>query len=308
MFDLPQLNVLSAVARTGSYSAAARELRITQPAVTYQMRQLEKDVGAVLAIRVGRTMRLTSAGQQVRLHGERLLEEARAAERLIAASVGSESATVRVAAFPSSCATIVPSALARLRRSHPQIDIVLTQCEPPEAHALVRRGEVDLALAYRFADLDEVPQASVTSPGLLRRIPLVVDEVRILLPADHRCAGRGRMLVTDLAEETFILGSALFADILADLSRPLGRTPASVRVADDYVAMQAFVAYRLGVAPVPELALRAHRDRRVVARRLEGWPARHVEIELWPDQLKVGAITTVVAELQAAQQRTTGKR
>ncbi len=308
MFDLPQLNVLSAVARTGSYSAAARELRITQPAVTYQMRQLEKDVGAVLAVRVGRTMRLTSAGQQVRLHGERLLEEARAAERQIAASVGSESATVRVAAFPSSCATIVPSALARLRRSHPQIDIVLTQCEPPAAHALVRRGEVDLALTYRFADLDAVQPPSGTSAGLLSRIPLVVDEVRILLPADHRCAGRGRIRVADLAEETFILGSALFGDILADLSRPLGRTPASVRVADDYVAMQAFVAYRLGVAPVPELALRAHRDRRVVARRLDGWPARHVQIELWPDQLRVDAITTVIAELQAARDRTMGQR
>ena len=72
MFDLRQLNLLQAVARTGSYSAAGRELGYTQPAVTYQMRNLERQVNAPIAVRVGRTMRLTRVGEELLTHADRI--------------------------------------------------------------------------------------------------------------------------------------------------------------------------------------------------------------------------------------------
>ncbi len=88
MFDLSQLRLLQEVGRTGSYSAAGRELGYTQPAVTYQMRNLERQVGAPLAVRLGRTMRLTSAGEALLEHADRITAQVRAAEHEMAALVG----------------------------------------------------------------------------------------------------------------------------------------------------------------------------------------------------------------------------
>ncbi len=301
VFDLAQLNLLSVVARTGSYSAAARELRLTQPAVSYQMRRLERSVGAALAVRVGRAMRLTSAGEALLEHAEQILTDVRAAERQVAATIGSGTATVRLAAFPSSCATIVPSALARLRSTHPELDVRVVQGEPPSTHAMVLRGDVDISLGYRFAAAHEPAASAGAEPvSRLRRVPLVVEAIRLLLPGDHPAAARSKVTVDELLDETWILGSHRFEDMLNRACLPIGRAPRVMLVADDYVAMQAFVAYGLGVALVPELALRAHQDERVVARTLVDWPARHVGLELWPDQLRVPGVVAVIEALRAA--------
>lgn len=302
MLELDQLHLLSEVARCGSYSAAARELRMTQPAVTYQMRRLERSLGTPLAVRVGRAMRLTPAGRIVLEHAERIVADVRAAERQITAAIGSGDGVIRMAAFPSSCATFVPSALARLKRSHPGLDVRVVEGEPPVSHSMVLRGDVDMALTYRFAPAEEV-QPETTGMSRLRRVALLTESIALLMPANHPGAARSRLSVAELADDTFILGSRRFEDMLNALFLPLGRAPKVTVVADDYVAMQAFVAYRLGVALVPQLGLRAHKDPRVVARSLVGWPARHVGLELWPDQLRVPGVVAVVEELQAALER-----
>ncbi|MGI8881857.1 MAG: LysR family transcriptional regulator [Jatrophihabitans sp.] len=306
MFDLAQLQLLTVVARTGSYSAAARELQLSQPAVSYQMRRLERAVGAPLAVRVGRSMRLTSAGDALLEHAEQILTDVRAAERQIAATIGSGTATVRLAAFPSSCATIVPSALAKLRSTHPELDVRVVQGEPPQTHSMVLRGDVDLALGYRFAISHEPEPEPVVSRFC--RVQLVVEDIRLLLPADHPAAARSKVKVEELLSERWILGSHRFEDMLNRACLPIGQTPEVMLVADDYVAMQAFVAHGLGVALVPELALRAHQDERVVARTLVGWPARHVGLELWPDQLRVPGVVAVIEALRAALPGKTPRR
>lgn len=71
-------------------------------------------------------------------------------------------------------------------------------------------------------------------------------------------------------------------------------------VPDDYVAMQARVAFGHGVSLLPELALRAHQNSRLVSRSLAGTPSRHILIETWPDQCGVHAVATVIAALRAA--------
>ncbi|MEO9238408.1 MAG: hypothetical protein ABI418_09975, partial [Jatrophihabitantaceae bacterium] len=71
--------------------------------------------------------------------------------------------------------------------------------------------------------------------------------------------------------------------------------------------MQSLAAHGLGVTLVPELALAAHRDERLVARTLVGWPDRQVEVELWPDQLRVPAVAAMLAALQAAVPAARGK-
>lgn len=303
VFELSQLELLCAVERTGSYSAAARELKMTQPAVTYQMQRLERMLGTPITVRVGRSMRLTSVGKVVQGHAEHVLAEVRSAERQINMAVGAGTATVRLAAFPSSCATIVPAALAKLRRSHPNLTVRVEQGDVPLLDDLVSRGDVDIALTYTYAPKDR-GQSGPKKVGRLYRVPVGIDDISLLLPAQHHAAAHSTVSVDELLSDTFLLGSQRFARLLTELAEPFGAAPPHmVLVADDYVTMQSFVAYGHGLTLVPDLALRAHRDERVVARSLRGWPARHVAVVMWPDQYRVPAVITVTEALRAAMRQ-----
>src|SRR6185312_9333091 len=100
MLDPRQLVLLQEVARSGSYSAAGRALGFTQPAITYQMRCLEREVGAPLTVRSGRTMQLTDTGRALLVHAERILATLRAAEDDLRARRDNGAGRIRLAAFP----------------------------------------------------------------------------------------------------------------------------------------------------------------------------------------------------------------
>lgn len=299
MFDPRHLRLLQEIARTGSLSAAAGELGFSQPAVSYQLRSLEREVGTALVVRNGRTTRLTPAGEALTAHADRILSSIQTAERNLADIVGSQAGLVRVAAFPSGCATVVPAAMAVMRHRRPAVEIRLHQAEPPLALAMVRRGEADLAFSYRY----ETPSANRRGgvrEAPLRRITLLEDPVQVVLPADHPLAGREEIEPRDLGDATWFLSSQCFEGILQRAAVAGGFTPTVSMVADDYVAMQALVAHRLGVALLPRLALVAHRDERVVFRQARGWPPRRIEVEMWPDRLRVDAVSSMLDALRSA--------
>jgi len=298
MLDPTQLRLLQVVARAGSYSAAARELGYTQPAITYQMRALERSAGSTLAVRKGRTMQLTSAGQVLLQHADFILATIRGAESELAALAGVPTGTVRLAAFPSSCASLVPAAMVSMRRSHPGVEIELIQADLPQAHEYVLRGDVDLALAYHFEPGPDSPRP--TDRDSLSRLPVSVDDVRLVLPVGHRAARKRVIGIEEVAEDTWIIASPNFHAMLNTAAAPFGFVPQVMRVADDYVTMQSLVAHGLGIALVPNLALTAHRDNRIVPRTLRYWPQRNIEIELWPDMLRVDAVRVLVDHLKAA--------
>ena len=301
MLDPQQLLLLQEVARTGSYSAAGRSLGFTQPAITYQMKSLERAVGAPLTVRIGRTMQLTPAGTALLAHAQRILAALRAAEDDLSSFSTSGAGLVRLAAFPSSCATVVPTAMAELRRTLPHVEIRLVQAEPPHARALVRRGDVDLALCYRYGG-GRTPLLDVAGSAGLEQREVLVEDLHLVLPMDHPAASTRLVRIEQLRDATFIIASPQFEDRLHRAASAAGFTPEVLMVADDYVAMQALVAAGFGVALVPDLAIRAHRDPRVVTRTLVDWPQRHVAVEVWPDMLRVESVRMMIGHLAAASE------
>jgi molybdate transport repressor ModE-like protein len=299
MFDPRHLRLLQEIARTGSLSAAALELGFSQPAVSYQLRSLEREVGTVLVVRNGRTTRLTPAGEALTVHADRILSSIQTAERNLADIVGTQAGLVRIAAFPSACATIVPAAMAAMRRQRPAVEIHLCQAEPSDALAMARRGDVDIAVSYYY-ETPTTPRRAPARETPLQRIPLLEDPVRMLLSHDDPLAEGARVEMSDLAPATWIISSTCFEGILQRAALAAGFTPTVSMVADDYVAMQALVAHRLGVTVLPRLALLAHRDERVVCRPVRDWPPRLIEVALWPDRMRVDAVSAMLAALRAA--------
>ncbi len=311
MLDPQHLRSFREIARTGSYSAAARRLGYTQPALSYQMRLLEKAVGAPLTARAGRSIRLTPAGQSLLRHADQILTAIRVAERDLAHVIGSRSGVLRIAAFSSGRATLVADALADVAVSQPALDVRLLHADPLDATAMVVRGDADLAVTYRYAveELASIP-ANVRSDGTssLRRSPLssvglLWDHVHLVVPRSHRLASTTVSSLAPFADERFLVGSDLFSGLLARAAARAGFVPKMMMVADDCASMQALAARGVGIALLPGLELLAVRRDDVATLAVPDWPVRQVAVESWPDLLKLPSIEPVVAALSAAADR-----
>lgn len=304
MLETRQLHLLQVIADTGSYTAAGKELGLTQPAVTYHVRALEREVGTALTVRRGREMRLTAAGRILLGHAGNVLAAVRAAEEEVGAFAGRGRGHVRLVTFPSASATLVAEALGALRATAPNVETTHLEAEPDPARRLVRRGEADLAVTYRFTYPSGRPvSVAPEESSRLLQIPLLTDAFFVVVHRDHAAAGVDVVDPVQLSEETWMLASERFHWILAAAAESAGFTPRIASVADDYVSMQAFVARGLGVAIVPGLALSAYTHPGVVARPLRGWPVRQVVAELWPDTVRVAAVELVLGALTGAALR-----
>lgn len=212
--------MLRAVAATGSFSAAGRRLGCTQPAVSQQMKALEASVGTPLLVRGGREIRLTQAGEALVRHASGILAGLTAAEEEIAAIAGLRAGRVRLVSFPSGSSTLVPTALAALRAAHPGTRVSLEEAEPPRSVELLRAGDCDVALAFRYAGASGAEEWD----DLVVR-PLLADRLVALVPERHRLAGAGSLAIGDLAEEPWIAGCPAAADSSSRCAAP----PASPR-------------------------------------------------------------------------------
>jgi DNA-binding transcriptional LysR family regulator len=297
VFDLRQLQVLAEVARTGTYTAAAESLGYTQPAVSYQMRMLERAVGSPLVTRIGRGIRLTTVGQALARHADTVLAALRTAEDEVSALTSNGGGEVRLAAMQSGCVALVPGALGALRRTHPELEISVTQTECPTSHRLVLSGEVELAMMCDL-ELDESEGQNVSPDPRLRRVPLLTDHRCVLLPADHPAAGAPTVALADLAGERWVLESGRSRFLTA--CQDAGFSPRIAATADDQLTIHCLVANRIGLAIMNQLGLGAHTDPRVVARPLRDWPSRRIFALLWPDMMRVAPVSALLQALRAS--------
>lgn len=296
MIEARHLRVLRAVALTGSFSAAARDLGCTQPAVSQQMKALEASAGTPLVVRAGRVTRLTQAGEVLVRHATGILGGLTAAEEEIAALVGLRAGRVRLVSFPSGSATFVPTALAALRGAHPGTRVSLVEAGPPRSAALLRAGDCDVALAFRYgAQGDEWDDLVVR--------PLLADRLVGLVPAGHRLADAGEVSIGDLAREPWIAGCPRCRTQLVAVCEEAGFTPRIDFATDDHPAVIGLVAAGLGVAVLPELAMRSVRTDGVRAVAVEPAVRREVVALTLPGLAPVPAVAATLDQLALAAAR-----
>jgi len=291
VLDLRRLTVLRAVAREGSFSAAARTLDYTQPAISHHVARLEAEVGTPLLVRTARGVRLTDAGQALVEHADAVLARLASAEDEIAAIAGLRQGRVRLAAFPSASATLVPIAARTLHDAHEAITVLLVEAEPPEALALLRGGEVDVALVFGY------PESDLTSTRDLEVVPLLEDDLFVVLPAERRAR---RVRLSNLAGETWIAGCERCRAHLLHLAGQAGFQPQIAYATDDYVTVQGLVAAGLGVALLPSLALAAVRRDDIATVPLAKPAARQIAAVLPAAPRHPPAVSAMIGALQSA--------
>src|SRR6201991_2108385 len=142
MLDVRRMRVLREVAQRGSFSAAADALAYTQSAVSQQIAALEREAGTRLVERNARGVRLTDAGRVVVEHADAILARLADAEAELEAIAGLRGGRLRLAAFPTVGATLIPLAVATFREKHPGIELTVRQLEPEDSLPLLKSGEL----------------------------------------------------------------------------------------------------------------------------------------------------------------------
>lgn len=292
MIEARHLRVLRAVAAAGSFSGAARALGCTQPAVSQQMKALEQSAGTPLLVRTGREMRLTEAGDALVRHAAGILAGLAAAEEEVAALAGLRAGRVRLVSFPSGSSTLVPAAVAALRADHPGTRVSLVEAEPPRSVEMLRAGDCEITLAFRYEASDEWEDLEVR--------PLLTDRLVGLVPRGHRFDGAAEADIGTLAGEPWIAGCPRCRRHLVEVCERAGFTPRIDFATDDYPAVVGLVGAGLGVAVLPELAVGSVRTEGVGMVRLEPRVTREVVALTLPDLARVPAVHAMLDRLAAA--------
>jgi LysR family hydrogen peroxide-inducible transcriptional activator len=243
--ELHQLRYFLAVARTKNFSRAAEQCHVAQPSLSQQIMKLEDELGERLFERTKREVSLTPAGDLLRVHAERVLQEVDLARDGVREFRGLVRGRVALGVLPTVAPYFLPQRLRAFSSRFPAVEVVVHEDTTDQLAAAVLAKEVDLAL--------------VSLP--VERVGLAAEEffdekLLVALPAGHALAKRPRLTFDDLEREAFILmkeGHCLSGQAL-QFCRINGFAPQISFRSAQIETVLAFVAKGWGVSVVPEMA------------------------------------------------------
>lgn len=244
--NLNQLRVFAAVAANQSITRAARQLTISQPAVSKQLAELEEALGVVLFDRLPRGMRLTEAGELLEQHVVRILAEEEAAEAGLAALRGLARGRLRVGASTTIGSYLAPSMLGELHRLHPTIKLELVIGNTTAIHDALVEHRLDVGLTEGFVGNEQLEAEVIGS-----------DELVVIVSPTHALRRRAPLAAADLASAPYLtreVGSGS-RDVVDAALAELGVTVKPELSLGSTEALKNAVAAGLGYAIVSRLAV-----------------------------------------------------
>lgn len=272
MLDPRRLLTFREVARLGSFSRAAEELSLTQPAVSQQILALERQLGTRLIDRRPGGLALTAAGTLLLQHADAVSGRLHLATEQLHALVGEERRHLAVGAFPSAIATIVPEALVRMRTADPELKLSVSEGTMEELVAAVRDGTLHVALLFQDA---AAPRREHED---LERYDLFEEPMVASLPPRHRLARRRIIDLEQLAGDTWTAPSR--DGLIHRTCVAAGFEPNIAFVTRDVLAVGELVASGLAVTLTGRLL--AGRRKGIATPAVKGDPARRTIYAIRP--------------------------
>jgi DNA-binding transcriptional LysR family regulator len=260
------LRVFVEVARLGSFTAAGTRLGYTQSAISRQISALEDEAGTPLFDRLPRGVRPTEPGRRLLPHAEAVLDRLEAARRELADLRELATGRLRVGAFATADASLVPKAIAAFRAAYPAVVVTLTEAYTPGLARRLREGELDVAILSGDGPFEGLDLRKLRDDAML-----------VALPAGHRLARRRRVRLIELADEEWIAGSERPEETLISSCLSHGFRPRLGFVARDWLAKQGFVAAGVGITLIPSIAAESVRPDIAL-------------VQLHPDEVPVRAV------------------
>jgi DNA-binding transcriptional LysR family regulator len=245
MLDSRRVLTFCEVARRRSFSDAAAALSLTQPAVSQQIRALETQLGGRLIERRRGVFELTPAGELLFAHAEALSDRLQLAETQLAEAVAASRKRLRLGAFPSALATLVPAAVQRLHSSTADLELSVAEGGAGELVDRIHDGSLHVALCFEDA-ADTRHEYPAT-----RRHELFDEPMLAAISTDHRLAGRARIRLSELAGDTWL--AATRDGLIRRSCLAAGFEPRLRYLTSDPLAIRSLVAAGLAVTLTPQL-------------------------------------------------------
>jgi DNA-binding transcriptional LysR family regulator len=244
--DLRQLEIVLAVAATGSFTGAGRKLNVSQSAISRQILLLEEELNETIFLRVGRKIRITSAGDALVQLGHRVFGDIKETVTLISESQQVVSGTLRLAGGMTVCMYVFPSLLQEYRHQHSAVEIKLITGTSQRLLQEIRAGAADVG----FITLP------VNEPDLVT-VPAMEEEMLLVTHPSHPLARKRRIVPQDLAQQPFVLFEAVSNSrrIVDSFFAKEGIEPRIVMETENVEIIKALVRSEMGITIIPYQAV-----------------------------------------------------
>ena len=192
--DLRQLEIIRAIADTGSFTAAGEKLHVSQSAISRQILLLEEELGEPVFHRIGRRIRITPAGESLLQLSHRVFQDLQETVSTISEKRDSLSGTIRLVGGMTVCLYVFPTLLAEVRRVHPHLDLKVTVGSAERSIAMLRSGAGDLGMITLPVEATD-----------LVSVPVLQEELLLITYPAHPLAKKKSITPADLDGQDFVL-------------------------------------------------------------------------------------------------------
>ena len=192
--DLRQLEIIRAIADSGSFTAAGGKLHVSQSAISRQILLLEEELGEAVFYRIGRRIRITPAGESLLQLSHRVFQDLQDTVTAISDTQESLRGTMRLVGGMTVCLYVFPALLAEVRRIHPHLDLKITVGSAARSIAMLRAGSGDLGLLTLPIEASD-----------LISVPVLQEELLLVTYPTHPLAKKRQVHAADLDKQPFIL-------------------------------------------------------------------------------------------------------
>ena len=240
--DLRQLEIIRAIADTGSFTAAGDKLHVSQSAISRQILLLEEELGEPVFHRIGRRIRITPAGESLLHLSHRVFHDLQETVSGITDKRESLGGTMRLVGGMTVCLYVFPALLAEVRRIHPHLDLKVTVGSAERSIAMLRSGAGDLGLLTLPVEASD-----------LVSVPVLQEELLLITYPTHPLAKKKQISPADLADQPFVLfeTGSITRRLVGDLFEREGISPEIIMETENVEIIKAMVRNGLGISIIP---------------------------------------------------------
>jgi len=284
--DLRQLEIIRAIADTGSFTAAGAKLHVSQSAISRQILLLEDELGEAVFHRIGRRIRITPAGESLLQLSHRVFQDLQDTVSAISDKQESLKGTMRLVGGMTVCLYVFPALLAEMRRVHPHLDLKITVGTAERSLAMLRSGAGDLGLITLPVDAAD-----------LVSVPVLEEELLLVTYPAHPLAKKKVITPADLNRQHFIVfeTGSITRKLVEEFFTREQIKPEIVMETENVEIIKAMVRHGLGISIVPWQAAAADvRSKQLFCSRIAGHALKRQTGWLYP---KMSRLPRTVSEV-----------
>lgn len=266
--EIDQLRYFLQIARRGSFTRAAEDLLISQPALSRSIQRLEEELGQPVFERKARSVSLTDAGVLLQVRAQQVLSILE--DTISEIADDGESGRLRVGAIPTIAPYFLPERLRRFSAEHPKATLIVQENTTDALLRTCTQGEIDLAIVSlpvhaKYLDIEE----------------LFDEELLLVLPPDHPLAAKARIRLCDVEPFPFVLldEAHCLSDNILSFCRQRSFQPVTVERTSQLTMVQELVSLSHGVSMIPAMARHCDQsDRRIYRSLASPKPTRRIAV------------------------------